>query len=286
MTSNTLSKKVYAFGKKHRKIIVKIILSILLALFFVFGVPLLINYLYQETATISIFAMEWEASDALSFYGSILGAAATIYVLQQTIQFTLRNQKEERKLTIKPYLETIKYDHIDVTKIVDDGNTIYLTVAKDTIYYQGALPDHIIKIQQLQRQFLEGEKKDPLRELSHQIKLASYFANYCLLSYEIQNCGAGNAIDVKFCIDKKSTIPGFCVTMQKVKKFLIVLNSDLLDAGECEMVFTLTYTDISSFGKYQQTERIRLFKQGIPMKTRQTVGDLLTAPIEIGKEDL
>lgn len=286
MKFKALAKKMYAFGKKHRKIIVKIILSFLLALFFVFGIPLVINHLYKKTATISIFAMEWEASDALSFYGSILGAAATIYVLQQTIQFTLRNQKEERRLAIKPYLETIKYNHTDVTEINDDGNIVFLSVTKNLIAYQGDLPDNIRSIRTREWKLLKGQQKDPFTQISLEREIAAYFANHYLLSYEIQNCGAGNAINVKFCIDGKSTIPGFCVTLGKTKKFLIVFNADLLDAGDCEMVFTLTYSDISSFGKYEQTERIKLYKENSIMKTKQTVGDLLTTPIEIGKEDL
>ena len=280
------AKKVCTFGKKHRKIIAKIILAILLVLFFVFGIPLIINYLYNKTATISIFAMNWEASDALSFYGSILGAAATIYVLQQTIQFTLRNQKEERKLAIKPYLETIKYNHTDVTEINDDGNIVFLSVSKNRITYQGDLPDSIRSIRTRETKLLKGQQKDPFTQTALQRDIVEYFTSHYLLSYEIQNCGAGNAINVEFCINAKSTIPGFCVTLEKTKKFLIIFNDDLLTDGEYEMVFTLTYSDISSFGKYGQSEKIKLYKENSIMKTKQTVRDLLTAPLEIRKEDL
>lgn len=57
-------------------------------LFLVVGVPILINESYIPNGW---YITEWGASEVLSYYGTILGAAATIWVLDRTIRFT-RNQ--------------------------------------------------------------------------------------------------------------------------------------------------------------------------------------------------
>ena len=55
---------------KHK---VKAIMAIV-SIICLFGfVPLLINHLYKTPAPVKLFQMKWEASDALSFYGSVLG---------------------------------------------------------------------------------------------------------------------------------------------------------------------------------------------------------------------
>ena len=60
----------------------------IMAILSIFVVPFVINLLYSKPAILPSFAMTWEASDVLVFYGSLLGATATIYALNRTIKFT------------------------------------------------------------------------------------------------------------------------------------------------------------------------------------------------------
>ena len=61
-----------------------------LALLFFGGiVPLGIDWAFKEPALCPVLEVAWKVEDALSFYGSLLGAAATIFVLLRTIKFTV-----------------------------------------------------------------------------------------------------------------------------------------------------------------------------------------------------
>ena len=60
------------------KRLLKIILWILVGLFFIIGIPVLINGAYKYGESYGpIFITLWDAEAALSYYGSVLGAAIT-----------------------------------------------------------------------------------------------------------------------------------------------------------------------------------------------------------------
>lgn len=64
----------------------------ILSLFFVVGVPVIINEVYKaESGYITV----WTASDVLAYYGTIIGAAVAIGTLCFTIQFTHRQIQRE-----------------------------------------------------------------------------------------------------------------------------------------------------------------------------------------------
>ena len=52
-------------------------IGVVIALFAVAGVPLLINWAFTVPALCDFFAVDWEAKDALSYYGSALGFIGT-----------------------------------------------------------------------------------------------------------------------------------------------------------------------------------------------------------------
>ena len=116
--------------KKDRIIkIVIIILSILVGAFAVVCVPLIINYCYLEN---KIFETVWDGAELLGYYGSILGAVATIIAVVMTIKFTIKNQKEEKKLSIRPYLQTNIIYFSDFDEDTSIGNIKVFNIAKDS----------------------------------------------------------------------------------------------------------------------------------------------------------
>ena len=74
---------------KHKKILV--LFLIILILFLIFGVPLLINWLYSLPP---IFYTNWSAADVLGYYGTLLGTAAAIL----TLYFGLWQYRTEHRL--------------------------------------------------------------------------------------------------------------------------------------------------------------------------------------------
>lgn len=271
------------FLHKHKATILRSIKCTIAIAFFVFVIPLAINWAYDQPARFPIFAVSWDAKDALSFYGALLGAAAAIYVLQQTIRFTIGTQREERKLAVKPYLQSSKYHYNDAASIPDDKNIVYLNVCKHAITYQGALPWDISLIKKIHTKLLANEEVDPMDHAVYTLNLETFEQKKYVLAYDLINCGAGNAINVNLQINNKPTIGSFCVTTTAPKKFVLFLNSDLIEPGENEfsLKILLTYTDIASMGNYYQTEEIIFTYKDEKLKTIQKSGEILTKPLEI-----
>lgn len=74
--------KFNCFIKKHK------IISIMILIILLIGVPLIINVLFKIHPTNKIFIAEWEAGDLLSYYGSILLGLVTIYLAYVAITQT------------------------------------------------------------------------------------------------------------------------------------------------------------------------------------------------------
>lgn len=276
------------FWRKNKKRIGKIVAWYFVAIIFIFIIPIGINWVYKMPASLPIFSMDWEANDVLSFYGSLLGAAATIIALKETINFTRESQKEERKLSIRPYLETQKYNYTDLQKIPTNLETLFINVSKRITTYQASLPEEFEDMKILQKRLLAGEKIDLIDQTLFDLKLEALFQKKYLLSYDIVNCGAGNAINVNLRINGRSVIPSFCVITGESKKIIFVLNNDLLeDTNEYSLKLTLTYSDVASLADYYQTEEIIFSNKNADskLKTLQLSGSLLTKPIEITKKN-
>ncbi len=263
------------FWYKYKKTITEIVVWGLVAIVFIFAIPVGINWVYKFPASLPIFAMDWEAKDVLSFYGSLLGAAATIFVLTETINFTRENQKEERKLSIKPYLETQKYNYTDFENLPDDKDIIYMEIKPNIITYQGALPEEIRDIIEIKNQKISDQ--------DYIMKSKKYFEQKYLLYYEISNCGAGNAINVVMKINNKPVGHSFCITTSSPKKFMFILNRALLDEiekSDYKIEICFEYSDIASISNYSQTETIMFFNRN-NLITYQKDSGMLSKPKEI-----
>ncbi len=267
--------------QEKKKRILKMIGWYIVGLFFAIIVPISINWIYEIPAPYSFLEMSWEAKDVLSFYGSLLGAVATIFALASTINFTVNNQKSERKLSIKPYLETHKYNYTEISKIPSD-NVIFLNIYKGLITYQGDIPDDIKDLLVEQERIKNYITVNALAEALFNVKVDTFFKKKFVMLYEIENCGAGNAINVELKIGDMLPIQKFCITTNLPKKFVFILNDELLVNEKYELQIYITYSDIASLGKYCQEESFLFKRDGLGnLQTVQMEKDLLTAPKEI-----
>lgn len=66
---------LWRYTKKHFWVV---LLVVLILLFAILIVPLIINWLFTKPANCKFLAVDWEASDALSYYGSALGFIGTV----------------------------------------------------------------------------------------------------------------------------------------------------------------------------------------------------------------
>jgi hypothetical protein len=253
----------------------------IICVFFSIIVPIVINWLYKTSSPYPIFKMTSEAKDVLSFYGSLLGAASTVLALVLTIKFTINNQKEERKLSIKPYLQTHKYQYTKIEEIPND-KMFFLTINKGGITYQESLPKDIkeLKNKHLRLKNKRYNKDDEKKSI--EIEVDEYFKKNIVMLYEIENCGAGNAIDVEFKICEMQSIKKCCITTSVSKQLILIINGTLLTYGACHMKVCITYSDIASLGRYCQEECFLLDRNDFNrLQIVQNEEDLLTVPEEI-----
>ena len=69
----------------------------------VFVIPCLINYAFKVDCPIELFRAEWNAGDAVSFYGVIISSVFTIIGVYITIQYSQKSYKEDLKNQILPF---------------------------------------------------------------------------------------------------------------------------------------------------------------------------------------
>lgn len=72
----------------------RVLAAVAIAVILIFGIPILINECYKHGGYITV----WEAADALSYYGAILGASISVGTLAITILFTRKQIQRESYL--------------------------------------------------------------------------------------------------------------------------------------------------------------------------------------------
>lgn len=128
---------------KSLKFWIRSILTLLLVVVLVVVVPLIINKCYLPNKG---YLTVWGGADVLSYYGTLLGAAATIWVLDRTIKFTRKQirydryiQNEEAKWKQIEALSVAALDYIQPVKL----NEIYVTMFSK-LPQQYLSPDFVI----------------------------------------------------------------------------------------------------------------------------------------------
>lgn len=177
-------------------------------------IMIVVHTLFKVHLSYDFFVAEWSAGDLLLYFGSIIGAVATIYVLQETIKATIDQQREERS-----YIE-----HKQKENKAFSIRPYFLITAKEFKVEK----EDIIEIP---NSFIEKEWVGDINVL-----------------ISIENVGAGNAVDVYAKISQKDNneitvpIPAFIVGRVQ---FLLI--------KQClpqKLQFEINYNDIACIGTY------------------------------------
>ncbi len=194
---------------------------------------------------------------------------ATIMAIVLTIMFTVENQKSERKLLIRPCLQTTYIPQfIRIDKVIKEGLIVYISynINGDENIKSLLQPPYILKKAE------EDKNKAALN-------FESFYRQYHIIHYTVSNVGAGNALNIKFLIDGKPTIPPFSLVANNSKEFIIILSSKLLNNHNRIIQFNFEYEDVASLGKYEQHERINFFREDDELiNTSQAIENLLSMP--------
>lgn len=80
---------------------------VIIFLLLAFIVPVCINFMFQKDALYTIFAVSWEANDALAYFGSIISGCGTIFLgwiaILQTDQINKTALEKEKANTKRPF---------------------------------------------------------------------------------------------------------------------------------------------------------------------------------------
>jgi hypothetical protein len=213
----------------------------------------------------------------LTITAAVYGGLLTLVGVAWTIKDNAEKLKQERKLSIRPFLQ-VHHDFLTKMDEIPSDGVLYITIG-DIITIQRKLPDEISAFQ-----FFCNHPEKSLDHVAKSSMLSQYFASHALIYTEIENCGAGNAIDTKLRYND-GTISSFCVTTSTPQKLLLILKDELFEPNKEEYIeikLSLEYTDISSLGKYEQSEHFMFGRDACGnLYMSQMQDDLLTAPEEI-----
>lgn len=260
--------KLIKWAKEH-----KIRIGIIAIVLFLFPI-LIVHSLFTITSPCKWLIANWTAGDVLVYCGEVFGAVATIIAIIFTIIFTQENQQIERKLSIKPHIQTEHRPIYNSDKLMGlvNNRALFVTYPIDEREIIGSSYE-------LPYFLRESEKKDPEKEI---LKTLDSLRKFYIIQYTISNAGAGNALNLSFTIDANPVIPPFSLTVNDTKIFVIILKAELLKDIRRSIQIKHVFQDVASIAKYEQHETITLLKEDNGMlKLSQHLNDLLSQPQEI-----
>jgi len=203
--------------------------------------------------------------------------SSNIIAIILTIIFTQENQKRERKLSIKPHLQT-EYHPIFNTekakKLVSD-RAIFIMYSHDENDESEIISSTYEPPYLLQKSKTEDPQKNIIRELA-------YWRKYYITKYSVSNVGAGNALNLSFTINNKPVISPFSLTVNGTKVFVIIFKAELLKEKERPLYFKFEYQDVASIAKYNQHETIILFaSDNGSLNSKQDMNNIISQPEEM-----
>lgn len=247
------------FEKITRRVNVRklllIIFVILLALIFLFGVPIIINELYKlETGYITV----WEATDVLAYYSTIFGAVATIFAVVTTILYTERSKKIDRIKQIQPLIDC----RLELSLSIDDFK-------KQDLYGQVLVLDFMNTHfeNKIDENMVDNLKKNK----------AFYF------EYSLTNVGSGNALLIKISINGFN-YREFNLLVNQSEIFRFYIAPSYYDEEGNIFSITVKYINMDQTQCYQQDEFFHLQKHQNKF-TSLNVSDRLLGQKTISKSE-
>ena len=179
---------------------------VLVAGFFIIGIPLLINWLYKQPAGIDFFRMGWNVDAVLTYYGSIIAAVATVLGVFLSVKYAQENYREDERNRQLPFMalsflrRESKFHLFDMTN-TDVGDS----EDEDEYYYEFKLrkiyiiitKSEIIYKKRLSKDQNELLLKNGCKTVKDGNKVSLVQRDLVSMPMELENVGNGPAIDVR-----------------------------------------------------------------------------------------
>lgn len=236
--------------------------------------PIAINLLFKQYPSKDFLVAEWDASAALTYYGTIVAAIVAVYGVFLTIQYSQKSYREDVKNRSLPFIviEVLKTkSHIKFFRFLDAKPENVEDEQEE--YYEYKLQDYYCILENGNIIYKTGLTKEQQKLLKSGCTkwvqsangVSCVFVDCICMPIEIENIGNGAAIRMRCGINKKNT-------PEKDRKYLpsislktetpIMLHIFSEDCGEKsinlgEYVLTFYYDDIFS-NRYKQEFNINV----------------------------
>jgi len=238
---------------------------LLLASFVVLGFPFTLHALFKVQASISFFVAEWTIGELLIYGASIFQATATIIAIMLTIRFSIENQKEERlfllktqkderRLSVMPYLYTECHE-LNEYKCQTENRRHIILIPKHAP--MAVDPQNSYKV-------AYSPSGDSTKDT---VNKKSFLRKHYVFEYYLSNVGANSALNVHFEVkdDKQlivlfnGTVPSFALPKDRKHSFVFILLTEQLseDMNEMSLEFRFLFHDVASISKYEQRQTIK-----------------------------
>lgn len=197
--------------KELKEYICKHKVKIALATFaLIFLIPAIINILFKYSPICELLGAEWEAGDALGFYGTLLGSAATIVGVYLSIDAAQKSYHEDEINKVRPYLaltHLISKSRMTLDSLIGSLENNQIREKTQNFYEEYRFDKVYIIIKSDKIEFQNG-----LTKVQENILASSGFrwnkdgATYSLkagnlisMPFEIENVGNGSALNFQIC---------------------------------------------------------------------------------------
>lgn len=272
---------LFKIAKIWRKYWKPIILFILL---FFIAIPACINLAFKYDSGIVILQAEWNAADALSFYGGILAAGLGIYGVFLSIQYAQKNYRDDLKNQVLPYLVVTQLRGLSRYNALADGPDLEIKTENSSVESQTEVPlyeeykltkiYYIIEPNGIKNYIDLPSRYKPILEKAG--AKWETMANGCFIlqkcpyisfPVEIENVGNGTAVYARIGFNKKEDTPEYLPPIQLKPKetFYIHIFSALpLERVFGEYILSIIYQDIYH-NRYEQNFPFTAEEQGYHM---------------------
>lgn len=248
------------------------------AIFFIIGLtiagPIAINWLFKQYPNADFFVAEWDASAALTYYGTIMAAIIAVYGVFLTIQYSQENYREDVRNRSLPFIgiALLRTEfHINLSQFlnakpenVEDKQEEYCEY-KLQDYYCILENGNIVYKTELTREQQKLVKNGGVKWVQSANGVDCIYTNCLCIPIEIENIGNGAAIRMRCGINKKNILEKdrrYFPPLSLKTETPIMLHIFSEDCGEKsinlgEYVLEFYYDDIFS-NRYKQEFNINI----------------------------
>lgn len=229
---------------KNKNIVWLIVIAAVTVILF----PFAINIAYKQNISIAILRTEWDASAALTYYGSLAAAGIAVYGVFLTIRYSQKNYTEDVRNRTLPYLA------INLLRISGRSNLDiphHDEREQEEEFFEYKITDYYCILQDGEIQYTTGLNKEQQQIMKNGgIKCTAYkngavwsVVDQICLPIEIENVGNGAAVHFRMGLNIKEIPEGD-------KRFVTPLS---LKAGEKIMLHIFSIDcgkESSNLGSY------------------------------------